>query len=533
MPMHEAKTRPAAGTPAAVIRHRVGLVLAALAAAAALTLSGYFLYSAFSTYHRLLTEKVDNSPYNSQYKANTYPGAKFLAMMKSNHPEGEVHAIEGNSNVAVLVDGCKSDAPSSMLAAGGLQGDGYKLVVQVYGAGQARAQFTSYSGELKSCARNANLQASETSYDGGILMTAGDAIVGVLGSGDKFNAAVDYYRTELRTALSNTQCVAVDESDEDAKRSFYYDRDGYAGYMKQEDVSVDASIPNNAVPQALSDAGMSQDALYRNPVDSTKKAPESPLPAGMQSNLPSAPAVTKISSTPSKPALTKTISYQQEDPYGPGCGWYWSGQVPPNYNKSDLDKNKNNIVENAKNEITANIESYKKSSSDWARATLLAMKSQKKWEDYTKQVSDVYASWTSLDNARIAYEPIWDAYVNDYNNWKSFSTRQADASKDYADRLNQCVARVTGNPSTGTATTDDPDGDDDGDGTPNKSDPDYDKNNRNDNTGSTSSGDAMATCKAQISRPSILDAVQGEQPQQPTLPQNFTIPDSWKTKLQQ
>lgn len=499
-----------------------GVTLAALAAL------GVLGWQSWSLWQQLTAPVAKDTPYNESYQAKDYPGKQFLSSLASETPEGVdpdkwVVSADGknDTSVKVLPSGCTQIAPSvAQIAYKTAKTDGATVTVMIYGAGQARTQFNKYAAQLTEC-KGAEANGNLVKTNAGAIMTRGDAIVSVVSDDSGLlDKLVPWYQGKLEEALVSSSCAALDETADDASRSFYYDSNGYTGTTKSEKVTVDDKVLAVSSPQLLADNSMSVTKAFVDPqAKSTVKQPLNPLPSGMETNLPTAPSAPSISVKPDAPATEKTVTYQIADKTGPGCGWTWSGQKTPEFNEDVIDANQATILKNAKTELKNNIATYNKAIVAWSSQTALAMSFQTSWDDYVNKTNAVYASWNDLNQKREALQEPWFTYVDEANKWLSWSDDVEKAQKDWEAAVKQCVSSATGDDSS----------DEDGDGITSGGFGDSDSKNDDSSNGSSglSATQVQKQCEEAHPRPDILDEDKPEKPTAPTIPQGVTLPSTW------
>lgn len=509
---------------------RTMLAAVTIASVAALGVLGW---RSWSLWQQLTAPVTKNTPYNESYQAKEYPGKRFLSELASAVPDGVdparwVVSSDGknDTSVRVLPSECTQIAPSvAQLAYKTAKADGVTVSIMIYGAGQARTQFDKYASQLAEC-RGARPDGDLVRANGGAVMTRGDAIVSVLSSDSGLlDKLVPWYQGKLEEALVASSCASLDETAADASRSFYYDSNAYTGTTRSEKVAVDDPILAASSPQLLASNGMSVARTFMDPQDkSTVRQPLSPLPAGMETNLPTAPTAPSISVKPDLPATEKTVTYQIADKTGPGCGWTWSGQKTPKFDEEVIKANQKTTLKNAKTELRNNIATYNKSIVSWSSQTAMAMSFQTSWDDYVSKSDAIYASWNDLNQKRAAIQGRWFSYVDEANKWLAWSDDVDKAQKDWEDAIKQCVKSAADADSS--SKPDDGDGDDVISGGSTDSDDEDDGHGKDRDTG-MSAAQVQKQCEAANPKPAILDEERPEKPVPPTIPQGVTLPSTW------
>lgn len=448
----------------------------------------------------------DNSIY-AQVSPSSYPGVRFVNAMTETDLNGGKTRKTQRSEVPLIPDRCSADdTPSkSMLYSKSAKGDGYAITAQAYGSGQAKTVYDALASQLSSCESDQNRSSMDSvsyvSWNGGYLMTAGDAIVSIaVDEASRQQQVASEVIARMNEQMKTTGCAAMDESADDAERSFYYDRNAYKGLTQVEEVSGTKKRVDIAVPQNLEDVGGNVDRLFVRPV--TRSAPESPLPSGMQAGLPAAPALPDIPGQAQKPSETGTISYQVKDPKGPGCGWAWSGQKAPDFNESVLDVDYRKTKTDAVKDINQNILDYNTKAKSWSLSAMWSMRFASTWGQYVKSANDIMASWNALDAGREAFKPTWMDYIQSLKDWEYRRLAANDAVSARNDAVNACADAKQ-------------------------------KDWQNQNQGKTADDGQKAQWKkdCDASTPSAdTSAKDAPEPAAPKIPQGITLPGSWPTR---
>lgn len=510
------------------------------------------------------------TPYNEYYQAKEYPGKTALKMVSETVPTGVDAAKwkvaddgKNDLTVDVLPKECTQIAPSkARLAYKTSQGDGVKTIVMVYGAGQARTQYDAYVRQLQQCGTDFDQKDNITTADGVALLTRGDMIVSVLSDDKgKRDSAKESYAGAIEQALTQTSCVAKDETADDAKRSFYYDREAYTGRTESQQVKVDDMILSPSVPDSLSSHNMNVNAVFVDPQSqgNVVTVPEGPLPATMEPKLPSAPVIPAIQSLPSAPSNRKTVSYQVVDEAGPGCGWTWAGQKAPVYDEQTIASNRDAILKNTRTTLQNNIKDYNRQVISWSKATALTMSFQSTWDPYVGKTTAIMDSWRKLDDARDSLRPQWFSYVDAADTWLHWDDKVATAKSDYDSSMKSCLESANSdyqkkldeynkkldewnkrhkdedkNQDSNNNSDQNGDGGQNGD-----NQQDDDQNNENADQFDSdprptppqkpAASDIQAFCDASVQKPEILSQEKPSRPTAPTVPADVTIPASWPT----
>lgn len=404
-------------------------------------LVGGFLYQGTQAYQNILTPLEVDSPFleispteslGAQWASSFIKndnGLKDWSVRDSMQPShGLLKEATGNS---------AGEVPLTLLATKLATSGSTKALAQVYGAGQARAQYDAYVEKLsrKGAVSNEKVDNSGilgAKFEQGFILLAGDAIVGAqTNSNEQRDALFSSYLKELKTSLPASQCVDISGSVNMAARSLYYNESKFEGL--REAASIDPEVKIDNLP-TLKKLGADE---VENPYAAE---PESPLPASM-GKIPEEVTKPTIADAPtSVDSFTKTAIYKIQDPIGPGCGWNWSAQEPLIYDDADLEGAKKDAIVRVQNEVNGSAQKYVDSKISWARVTAMLAPKLDNWNSYVKSVNKVHTSWDKLVADRLALRPAWDTYIANHKEWSTFDQRKADATKGYNEALKQCVA---------------------------------------------------------------------------------------------
>lgn len=420
---------------------KTGMAAAAVAASAvvltAVTAAGGYAYA------RATRPQADNSTYAKVSPAQ-YPGSDFVKAMTDTDLNGAKTRKTQRSEVPLIPDQCSADdtPAKSMLYSRSAKGDGYAITAQAYGSGQAKSVYDGLASQVASCEHDHERASKDSisyiSWNGGYLLTAGDAMVSIKVDDPSHQQQVaSGIIDRMKEQMRRTGCASMDESTDDAKRSFYYDRNSYKGLIQVEEVSATKKRVDMAVPQNLEDAGGHVENVFVKPV--VRAAPESPLPSGMQGSLPQPPTLPDIPDQAQKPSETSTITYQVKDPKGPGCGWAWSGQKTPDFNGSVLDSDYRKTRRDAIGTIDQEILDYNTRARSWSLSTLWSMRFASTWSQYVKSANDIMGSWNTLDAGREAFRPTWMAYIQSLKDWEYRRLAANDVVSTRNDAVSSCA----------------------------------------------------------------------------------------------
>lgn len=476
-------------------------IIASTSVIASLIYTGYAAYADATKKPEVVSNYTNNA-------AKQFPASEFVEKMLSEpapNTEGELTRVP-IATANMLPESCiQPDMPDSIVYARSASNKDYSIVVQAYGAGQGHSNFDDYVKKL-SASCSVNMQSENTGnmakWDNGALMTSGDVVISVIvNKKDKTQSIIDWIYNRMTQLLSETNCVALNESSDDSSRSFYYDASKFKGLFQSEQVSTTKNIITNAIPQSYTDAGGSVSKMYVNPA--LRDAPDSPLPANMPASLPAIPQRPSFSSLPTVPSSDANINYQVTDEQGPGCGWAWAGQKTPKFNNTELNNKYKETKKNSIDALDSSVLAYNSASSSWALNSLWKTKFIIEWNNWIKQVNDIQNKWNDLDNKREAFKPTWINYVNNVYNWELDRLNRDYQQKQWEKQVTDCVVKkqdawTKDSKNAGKTPTDD------------------DKNQW------------KAECENEVGKPDILKTQQPAEPTAPTIPQDITVPDSWQ-----
>lgn len=382
-----------------------------------------------------------------------------------------------------------------------------RVTIAIYGAGQARMAFNKLVDTINSVSGSSFNGASDNvvSYDGGVILTRGDVIISVVSDNTATrDSLAQYYMTQLEQQLTITQCASLDEKIDDAYRSFYYYKGkDYKQLTQSEEVKASSGVAQVSYPQIYVDTNYNLASRYNTSQLHQGSVPESPLPQGMANRTPQAVStpqgVGKFSSQ--AVADSVTVSYPVADTTGAGCGWRWTGQATPSYDKTQLKRAKENAITRAENELNSRVSDYNSQALSFSLSAGNSVKTIASWDSYVAEHNSIVDSWNNLTSARNTLKPQWDSYLSalkDYNTWDS---RYAQAQSQYESTISTCATNAVAQAG---------------------------QNAIGDNL--LTIEEARATCERTNSRPQILTQSKPNKPQRPTIAQGVTLPQSWATE---
>lgn len=495
---------------------------------------GSFLWKGYATYQHIITPPKVSSQYMSVSAKNS-PGMSWArTFIAKKPPTVTTWNVNESKKPIHLFNNCSAgNIPSTLL--GGLQASGNSTTttVQIYGSGQAVAQFDAYKKMYRQCFTHFSDDSSSSTkllkFDNGFVMSMGDAMVGVLTSDNTGrDKMISFYESEMRSSLLGSNCLSLSETAADATRSFYFNAARYKGFFKRQTVSTKVDINNLAVPQKITLASVDNDEVQQ---------PEGPLPEGF-------PKLPRTVQRPTIPSTVKTVDHFDEtaqykiaDENGAGCGWVWSGQTPPVYDTTKLADDKKDALAEAQQKIDSLAESYVSDKRNWAYQVMTVLPQADQWNAYVKNVNAVHSKWSWLNTQREIIEPAWNDYVAAHDEWFTFDARQKAASDSYDKALQKCKteqdALTEWEKKYGNSTVQQPDSSEP-ESVPSPSAVTAPSSRPAPSAGPTPSSAPTSSvppmpsgCTTVPERPLILDQQRGPEPTAPKIPDGATIPNSW------
>lgn len=403
-------------------------------------LSFPFLNKGYASYKDIIS-KPATKPVYQNVSSTEFPGFVWARNFVSTKPEGVGEWNVQDSSLPrnpLPFEVCSSlgKVPSLNISTHSASGSGFSIYAQVYGAGQGKTQYKEYNNLLEKCADIEKVENwNDTGIDytiinNSIVASAGDAIIGLTAPSKKvLDSSIDGLLNRFQSSLSESKCVSVAESVEDSKRSFFYNPKDYTGLYGSTKVDTKVKTDAFSTPVSIDLATLN---------DPYPELPEAPLPEGFPTTLPNEVERPVSSSEPEKGNYSSVAKYLIPDDEGPGCGWEWSGQKSPYYNREKLQKDQDDKVDALQKEMDTKAQDYVTSRNKWGVDYLNYLSLASSWNDYVKAHNEITGRWELLEEQRKEFKPVWDAWVEDYEKWKSFPSRQEKARKKYESELKVC-----------------------------------------------------------------------------------------------
>lgn len=407
----------------------------------ALLAIGGFAKLGWDSYSRAIQEPEVISPYIDMESASS-TGRTWAKELASKAPTGvTTWALNEKTKPQPFVDykicPTVAEIPTTLLSTHIASGEGIETRVQVYGAGQATAQFDTYINALNSCFGETTIQTSGNTrfaeFPGGFVITAGDAIVGsTTADPNRYDAILDFYLNNVERTLEETGCIALAPAASDAKRSFFYDRESYIGLEEKEELESNVNIAGLPTPAEIK----LNEIANENAI-----LPEAPLPPDfpeLPKNEVKPPVIP--TSVQDQSMFAGVAVYKIADTKGPGCGWDWSAQESPVYDDKSLENMKKNSIQQTKNDVDSKAIDYVKTKINWALQVAAIAPAADDWNIFVNKTNEVHEKWEWLENERAKVQTDWYNYVAAHDDWFTFDERKAAAIKQFEEDTKKCEA---------------------------------------------------------------------------------------------
>lgn len=428
--------------------------------------------------------------YDESIQASHIPAESWLQSFLKNHSDDTtLIAHEKSKELNFFVKNCpyinETRTSENLILMGDIkksQNSTIVLVAGVFQSGFSQQEFLSYLKKMDDCSIHYNEtnigHVHVISYDGGSFMVAGDVIVSVVGDND----FISLIAHDLEKTLYDYHCVNLEVQDKDYTRNVY--RKTYQEWTKNIIVKTNI-ISNNiksidGIPHILSEP-------------KKVEKPEDPLPEGFPSGIPSRPSRPLSTSFSNAFKETTQVVVPSVDTYGPGCGWEWTGLVPPRFNEKDINLRAEKIISTAQKDLDeSNIQAK-------IHTTLNNVQILKKtfdivvWNRYIKDLTNVYTQWLWLSSEREKIRPLYDDYIQSLHQYNTLIEEYNNNLQSYKKNIDNCFKE------------------------------EYKKKNN------SSRDDLIKICTLNTQPPDSSLLIK---PEKFSLPDNVTIPDSWEKEPQ-
>lgn len=182
-------------------------------------------------------------------------------------------------------------------------------------------------------------------------------------------------------------------------------------------------------------------------------APRIPLPYVADLPSPPVPAVTKgptglpaAKPFPVEPTApvngvqnSKEVQRKIEDPVGPGCGWAFTGQVPPNFDSDTASRDFNVSVAKANKAMTRSWNRWQRARGAYFEAYARYSRQAEAYKGYAAEVERVRAAWQTVETARANYYVALNSYNAAVQARADFKAEKQAAADDYAQKKAECA----------------------------------------------------------------------------------------------
>ena len=239
---------------------------------------------------------------------------------------------------------------------------------------------------------------------------------------------------ELLLASVAGSCASVDSVLADAARSPWLAASDFTGLINQVPVSVPKApwptLPPGAtpVPQNYVPAPVPSISLPTRPADPV-----------WPNDLPTPVATPDALVQPTLPPTATSVPSRAPDPIGPGCGWAFTGQVPPRYDQVQQVALAQGLADEARATLQQGQEAWQANTLAYLQAVPDFAKQLQAFLVYAAAVRDVALAWDSISAQREAY----DLAVREYNDalaaQQLFLSDQQQAQAAYDAALTACA----------------------------------------------------------------------------------------------
>lgn len=288
---------------------------------------------------------------------------------------------------------------------------------------------------------------------GDVVMAASVASHGRPGSVSTFSPVFTQYDAVLDTALDG---VCEDESSTvaDGFRSPYLNRKKFTGNT----TTTRVSRPEPAATEPVTTASPVPVPAPSVPVPVLVSLPVAPYPPITDGPkvLPSPVSSPTLPTAPVSPRAFAAVERRVDDPTGPGCGWKFTGQVPPVFDEEAALNEFDEAVDVAEHRLSGAWARWLRAKVSYYVAYAEYAKGAATYDTYATAVLAAQAAWDVVADARAEYESalsVYDAAVQAREQWH---LDRAAAREEYEQAKRDC-ATSTPSPSptlpTGSPTT--------------------------------------------------------------------------------
>lgn len=334
-----------------------------------------------------------------------------------------------------LLCGSEHDAAGSF-AATVTDGDQAQVYVAVYPAGLGAAELAAQVGDVRDCAASATTSTVDLGAEGydvaslwsgtGTTTRAwryGDVLLYVSSDSGQTMRQVADRLDELAADLTG-KCLDTGSTAEDAARSPLHD--GYEGWMVDYEVTIPEPEQTDATrlpdPVELVDVVLPLERPY--PV-------WPPLPDPV--DKPVEP------DRPEPPATSTTVRVRQEDPDGPGCGWVFTGQAVPVFDRDAVAAKNEQTIAAARASLEEGVDEWRRELTAFWRTWPDYIAAVDAYTAYGEQVTETEQAWQPIDAAWRTYRAQEQAYRQELEAYNQAVATRRRLAAEYDEQVAACA----------------------------------------------------------------------------------------------
>ena len=332
------------------------------------------------------------------------------------------------------------------------------VAIRAYGAGQGMPAMRTVLSRVRQCtaqgadvgaAPTANLRvaaiagwakpAGSPTKVSTLMWRRGDVVasVTVAGGPTSLPALVLAFDPALLARLASS-CADLHPVFTDAARSPYGDRAAYQGWQVPLPVQIPPIGPPSPPP-----------GVFPVPLDQTAtplpsiSIPVQPVPPLWPVALPTA-VQSPIAPTPPGAEPTSTqVPIPTEDPVGPGCGWSFTGQIPPPFDAAAAQAAGDAATQSAREQLGASQQAWQQAALDFWSSQSLYDSIATQYVAYAAAVRTVAKAWDRITADREQYAQALTDYTTALATQADFLARRAAAQAAYDAALAACSSIPT------------------------------------------------------------------------------------------
>jgi len=239
---------------------------------------------------------------------------------------------------------------------------------------------------------------------------------------------------QLLLGVVRGSCASVDSALADAARNPWLAPKDFTGLIQQVPVAVShapwPTLPPGSTPVPHT--------YVPSPAPSISY-PSRPADPVWPVDLPTPVATPDLPLVPTLPPSATSVPSRAPDPVGPGCGWAFTGQVPPRYDEVQQVALARGLADQARAALLQAQAQWQSSTLNyWQQVPTYATQLQD-FLAYAAAVRDVALSWDSISAQRDAYDKAVAAYNDALAAQQQFITEQQQAQAAYDAALTACA----------------------------------------------------------------------------------------------